>query len=252
MELRTFPKAVILACALAVPTAPSHAREIDPSTYLLLPGVTEGEHEVDVRMGDGSTGRHIPSERDLGIGFGVGVNSHWFTELAVQYRALSGTPDGFDSLEWENILQVAEPGEWPVDLGIMVAIDRPRDLAQGTALTVGPLLQKEFGRIQVNFNVLGSRLFGASPTNVHWAYQFQVKYRQSQAFEYGVQGFGSPASTSRAWVAYEDQTHRLGPVVLGKFPLGGERAIQYNAGLLFGTTSRSPSRTLRLQVEYEF
>jgi hypothetical protein len=245
-------RALLLAAATTA-MSDAGARDIDPSTYLLLPTVTQDERELDFRFGDGSVGQNIPSEWDAGLGFGLGVTERWFTEFAVQYRAPSATGAGWDSLEWENILQVSEQGEWPVDVGIAIEIDKPRLSNVGTTVYVGPLLQKDLGRIQLNLNVLANRQI-QSPQyrEMHWTYQFQAKYSYAEALEFGVQGFGSPGSTSRAFVSYEDQTHRVGPVVLGKISLGSERALQYNTAFLLGMTSRSPARTLRLQLEYEF
>jgi hypothetical protein len=57
---------------------------------------------------------------------------------------------------------------------------------------------------------------------------------------------------SATWAPYSDQVHRIGPVALGKFKFGRERSLAYNAAFLFGTTARSPDRTLRFQIEYEF
>ncbi len=34
----------------------------------------------------------------------------------------------------------------------------------------------------------------------------------------------------------DEQIHRLGPAIFGKFKLGGRQAIVYNAALLFGVT----------------
>jgi hypothetical protein len=249
--MKTVKALVLVAAAEAMSIA--GAREIDPSTYVLLPIVTLGEREIDLRFGSGSTGQHILPERDAGIGFGLGVSEHWFTEIAGQVRQASGSGVGFDSLEWENIVQVSEQGEWPVDLGVAVEVDRPRDPSLGTTVNLGPLLQKDIGRFQVNLNFLASHKFQAAQfPGVHWAYQFQAKYRYAPALEYGFQAFGSPGSTSRARVSFEDQTHRFGPMVLGKFRLSDGRGLQYNAAFLLGATNRSPERTLRFQLEYEF
>ncbi len=243
-----------LLIAMAATAAPcAGAREIDPSAYLLLPSVTPGEREIEFRLGDGSVGRNVPAEWDTSIALGLGLTRSWFSEIAAQYRAPSGAGAGWDSFEWENILQVSEPGEWPVDVGVAFEVDRPRDASLGTTLYFGPLLQKDFRRVQVNLNILAARqVLSPQYRELHWTYQFQAKYRYEEALEFGVQAFGGPGSTSRAWVPYEDQTHRIGPAMFGKIPLGSARELQYDAAFLFGATTRSPARTLRLQVEYEF
>ncbi len=225
----------------------------DASIYLLTPTVTEGEREIDFHAGVGSAGRSTRHEDDAGLGFGMGVTANWFTELAIQYRRSARDGTTIDAFEWENIVQLAEPGEWPLDVGIAVEVEQPRDPGEGTALRAGPLLQKEFGRFQANANVLVSRHFHTAQfPQMQSRYQAQIKYRDRQQFEYGIQAFGIMGSRAQSWTTYERQTHRVGPVAMGRLSLAGERSLSYNAALLLGTTAHSADRTLRVQLEYEF
>lgn len=245
-------RALALSLGLALASAAS-AREVDPSIYMFFPQVDQGERELDWHAGVGSDGRTIPFERDAGLGFGIAPTGSWFTELAVQYRQPDGASTAFDSIEWENIFQLAEQGEWPVDVGWVFEFEQPHIASQGSTLTFGPLLQKEFGRIQANLNILGAyQILLPQYSAMHWSYQAQVKYRARPEFEWGLQAFGSPSSTNHVHVDYEDQTHRLGPMVTGRLTVGSGQSLQYNAAFLFGITDKSPSRTLRLQLEYEF
>ncbi len=240
---------VSLALAWLAPAA----RAVDAGAYVLFPNVIEGEREIDWRCGVGSAGERTTLERNCGIGFGMGLTQHWFSEIALQYRRVGIESTAFDAVEWENIFQLAEPGEWPVDVGLALEIERPRDLAEGPAVRFGPLFQKEIGRFQANFNVLFGRHYRTTAlATVQVRYQGQVKYRYSQPLEFGLQAFGNLGDRSQSWSAYGQQIHRIGPAVMGKFPLGNERSVSYNAGFLAGTTGRSPDRTLRLQIEYEF
>jgi len=241
-----------VAIAMALLFSSAVTRAVDPSTYLLLPSVTQGEREIDLRSGWGSGDAAVDAVKAAGMGFGYGVTQHWFSEVAVQYRRTGNAGTEFDAFEWENILQLAEPGEWPVDVGLAVELERPRDTAEGTGVRVGPLFQKEFGMMQANLNVLlGRHIHSAQFESTTLSYQGQLKYRYSQPFEFGIQAFGNVGAVNR-WTSYEKETHRIGPVVLGKFPLANERSLSYNFGFLIGTTAKSPDRTLRLQLEYEF
>jgi hypothetical protein len=241
-----------VAFAWALLLAAGTARGADPSVYLLLPSVTEGERELDLRTGVGSGDDSARAAKAAALGLGYGVTQRWFTEATVQYQQTAGSGTGLDSFEWENILQLAEPDEWPVDVGLALELERPRDRAEGPAARVGALLQKEYGRVQINLNLLLTRHFhGTEFPSTALGYQGQVKYRDRQSLEYGVQAFGNVGAVNR-WGAYSTQTHRIGPVILGKFPLANERSIGYTLGVLLGTTERSPDRTLRLQVEFEF
>ena len=44
-----------------------------------------------------------------------------------------------DAFEWENKFQVTEAGEYPVDLGFIVELERPQDRSEGYEMRVGPL-----------------------------------------------------------------------------------------------------------------
>lgn len=242
-----------LGVGLVLTLRPQTAWTVDASDYLLLPTVHQGERELDWRSGIGSSGATALQEADSALGFGFGVTQHWFTELAVRYRRSAGSGTAFRAVEWENILQLGEPGEWPIDVGMAIDVEQTHDSQDGVEVLTGPLLQKEFGRFQANFNALVSRHFRDSellPTT--YEYQGQIKYRYSEPLEYGVQAFGTLGSKTQYWAAYHEQVHRIGLVVLGRFEFLRERSISYNAAFLLGTTAHSPDRTLRFQIEYEF
>ncbi|HEX7156498.1 MAG TPA: hypothetical protein VF229_04735, partial [Burkholderiaceae bacterium] len=165
-------------------------------------------------------------------------------------EGVSGTR--FDAVEWENLLQLSEPGEWPVDTGILVEIEKPHDTAEGWGVAAGPLLQRDVGPVQLNLNLLLTRRYRTQHDGpMKLRYQAQAKVRYSEPFEFGIQAFGSLGPWDR-WTSPADQTNRIGPAVFGRLPLAGGRSLGYNLGLLLGTTDGSPDRTLRLQIEYEY
>jgi len=116
---------------------------LDSSEYLFLPTVTtEGEREIDWHNGVRSSGDTIRQGADAGIGIGMAVTAHWYMELDLQYRKSAGTGTALDSIEWENILQIAEPNAWPIDVSLESEIERPQDTSEGPSIRIGPLLQK--------------------------------------------------------------------------------------------------------------
>ena len=238
-----------LALALTAHTAWS----VDASDYLLLPTVVQGEREIDWRTGIASAGTTTNAQTDYALGVGYGVTAHWFTELALHYGERQGSALQFRDIAWENILQLAEPGEWPLDVGISFEVERSQRSQDQLNVTGGALLQKEFGRVQANLNILLTHVIeGPEPATTRLQFQGQLKYRYSEPFEFGVQAFSNVSSYRTTWAPYAVQVHRIGPVALGKFKFRRERSLSYNAAFLFGTTDRSPDRTLRFQIEYEF
>lgn len=239
------------ALALLLPfTAPSaHA---GPSDYVITPTVEEGEREVDFKAGTAKS-RDGSRESKWSLGFGLGATSWWFTELYAIWHKEPGERRSFDAWEWENKFQLTKTGKYPVDLGFLVEIERPKDRSEGYEFRWGPLLQTEFGpRMQANLNLLLEkrvRVTDGGPAEL--GYQWQIKHRWQPQLEWGVQGFGEVGPWQH-WAASSAQSHIAGPAIFGRFKAGERQVIRYNAGWLVGLNHGSPRNTLRLQSEFEF
>ena len=221
-----------------------------PDEYVAVPGVEYGEREIELRYGS-ATRFGEPRASAAPLAFGYGATPWWFTEVYAKFKREGGHAR-YDAVEWENKFQLTEPGERFVDVGLLVEFEVPRLRAEGYELRIGPLLQKDFDRVQVNFNPLLERHFRADEhAGTALGYQWQVKYRWRPEFEFGAQGFGDVGPWN-SWLPAREQAHVLGPALFGKAPLGGRQAIKYNAALLFKGSSAAPQRTLRAQLEYEF
>jgi hypothetical protein len=254
---RATPLSVVVALLFAL--GAHDVLAVNADEYLFVPTVTQGEREIDLHLGTASSGDTTHAQSNAGLAFGVGVTQHWFTELDVEYRREPAVGTGLDAVEWENILQIAEPGQWPVDVGAMFNVEKsyaasrnsiPRE---GWSIRLGPLLQKDIGVAQVNINLFVSRFFQSSEFSAtQLSYQGQVKWRYSQPLEFGVQAFGRFSSSTQTWTPSPEEVHRVGPVVLGRLVMPRERSLSYNVAFLVGATAHSPDRTLRFQVEYEF
>jgi len=220
-----------------------------PADYVYTPMVEKGEREIDFKSG---TADSDPRKTVATIGLGYGANDWWFTEAYVKYAKEGSDGIKYDAFEWENKFQLTETGKYPVDVGFITEIEVARDSDEGIELKVGPLFQTDFDKLQLNGNLLFEKVFDAvvsSPTVA--GYQYQVKYRWQPELEYGLQGFGEMGEWDH-WDASEDQLHKVGPAIFGKFALGNRQAIKYNAAWLFGLTDATPDNTFRLQVEFEF
>ncbi|MBU6484934.1 MAG: hypothetical protein KGL70_10920 [Betaproteobacteria bacterium] len=234
--------------AAATSALPARA---DPDDYVSVPAVEYGERELELRLGTATQGGAERSSAGS-LAFGYGATQWWFTEVYAKFNRFGGASTHFDAIEWENKFELAEPGEYPVDLGVLVEVERPQDRAGGYELRLGPLLQKGFGPVQANANLFLQRHYRASgPAATELAYQWQLKYRWREAFEFGAQGFGGVGQWDR-WDPGHEQRHVLGPAVFGKLRLGGRKALVWNAAYLIKASSAAPDRTLRAQVEYEF
>lgn len=221
--------------------------------YVYMPTVEYGEREIDFKYG---TETPPAGERAAvtSIGVGYGATEYWFTELYLKREAEGGS--GITLAEWENKFQLLETGKYPIDLGFITELETPVSGSGPNEIKVGPLLQGEVGKVQLNLNLLFERAFGqaddsGTPFATNFLYQWQIKYRLQPSFELGLQGLGELGEWNN-WASDSEQIHKAGPAVFGKIPLGGREAIKYNAALLKGTSTAASDTTFRMQVEYEF
>jgi hypothetical protein len=222
-----------------------------PSDYVVTPIVEEGEREIDFKAGTRKL-RDGTRESAWSIGFGYGATSWYFTELYAKWHHEPGQQSAFDAWEWENRFQLTETGKYPIDVGFLLEIERPKDRSEGYEYRWGPLLQSEFGLWQANLNVLIEKHIRAAETEkAELGYQWQLKYRWKPSLEAGVQGFGAVGPWND-WASSKEQSHIAGPALFGRIKVGNHQAIKYNAGLLVGLNNASPKHTLRVQAEYEF
>ena len=245
-------KKIIYGALLVVSfSAPAFA---GPSEYIYMPKVEYGEREIDIKYGSRKMSGGDLSAASIGLGFGL--TEYWFSEVYVKYNRANDTTS-LDAYEWENKFQLTEIGKYPIDVGMLLEIERPQDRTEGYEVTFGPLLQTEFDKLQLNANLLFKRNYRADSANtMQTKYQVQAKYRLKKEFAFGMQGFGELGDYNH-WSSVSDQTHRFGPAIFGKFAIGNHQAIKYNMAYLIGKTPNSDnpnkdSQTLRLQLEYEF
>lgn len=224
-----------------------------PADYVYTPAVAQGEREIDVKYGTASPVAGS-SAQAFSLGFGYGATQSWFTEVYLKQERY-GTQNA-TLAEWENKFQLTETGEYPVDIGLVTELEAPLSSHVPWEFRSGPLLQKEFGKLQLNANLLFVRAFGKMdetgvPFSTNLAYQWQAKYRWQPVLEFGLQGMGEVGKWN-SWYPQAEQNHRMGPAIFGKLPLGNRQAIKYNAAWLFGASAATPNHTFRMQLEYEY
>lgn len=219
--------------------------------YVYIPQVEYGEREIDFKTGNGKVSGE-DREHVTSLGFGYGATDYWFTELYFK-RETAGN-EGISIVEFENKFQLTETGKYPIDIGLITEIEAPLQNGHPYEFKFGPLFQTDFGKLQLNANVLFERKFAGGRDQEHITeagYQWQVKYRWLPALEFGAQGLGEVGKWDH-WDDYNEQKHRIGPAVFGKIGLGSHQAIKYNAAWLLGVSDGAENSTLRAQVEYEF
>jgi hypothetical protein len=223
-----------------------------PADYVYTPTVEQGEREIDFKYGTAKQ-KDDTTNQVTSLGVGYGANEYWFTELYIKRERTDAQIT--DIAEWENKFQLTETGKYFVDVGFITELEVPINSSDAPKeIKVGPLFQKEIGKLQLNANFLFERAFGTADESGHsteFGYQWQVKYRLQPTLDLGLQGMGEMGKWDQ-WDTASKQNHRMGPAAFGKFALGNKQAIKYNAALLFGASDAAPNNTFRMQLEYEF
>ena len=150
-------KKSLLAASLV---ACSAAASAGPAAYVHTPTVEYGETELELHLG---TTREHGEERETAavLAVGRGVTQHWFTEIEAEFEREGSGGSRLEAIEWSNTLIFAEQGELPVDIGLLLVLERPMDHDEGWEVKVGALLQKDVGKVQLNFNPILERHFDA-------------------------------------------------------------------------------------------
>lgn len=223
----------------------------NPAVYVATPTITEGEREIELlhgaqRLGDGS------SATGTALKLGYGIRSWWAAEVGVLWHRDPGDRFAYGAWEIENRFALTEPGHYPVDLGLLVEVEKPKDRSEGWELRYGPLLQGQWGALQANLNLLFERhLHAAEPPVTEFGYQWQLRWRANPLLDWGAQGFGTTGPW-RHWNAQDEQSHQLGPALFGRRKLSPGTALKYDVALLFGAGAEAPRQALRARLEYEF
>ncbi|WP_410473481.1 hypothetical protein [Guyparkeria sp. TX1] len=199
------------------------------------PYVEQGEVELELRGVHGLDSGEYKTK----VGIGYGVTSRWFVEGYLIGEKEDGDFE-VEEAEIENKFQLTEQGQYWADFGLLVELEKAFD-EDAWETKVGPLVQKQFGKMVATGNLLFEKKFGDDVAQSDWETlgSAQLKYRLSPTLEPGIEYYGS------------EDTQALGPVLIGANPFGMER-VKWEAGLLFGLNDETEDSILRWQIEYEF
>jgi hypothetical protein len=235
----------VLRCALPamavllLSCAPRAARADD--FKVISPAVVAGERELEAQADTAwNAGARAQHEDTLKLAAGYGVAESWFTELELEWERAPGGPLARSATAWENVLQLTEPGRYWLDAGLFAELEAAAQPHVPNVLVLGPLLQKQAGRMLVTLNALLQHDFGADAApGSRAAYAGQLRWLLSGSLQPALEAFGEP------------HEQRAGPAVLGTLHLG-RAGLAYELGYLAGLTRDAPKHTLKASLELEF
>ena len=233
-------KAVIFFVLLCLPSLYAQADGIVvDKVYHPYVDALEKEMEYRTVIQDEQEGLLTPAEiHQFAIGTSVG------DKLFAEFYAI-GTKNrqgNFHLGAWEAELkwQLTEQGEYFADWGLLFEYENEVELDKNE-MTVGILAEKEFGRFSGTANLMLINEWGEDIVNEYeTVLATQIRYRQSQAFEPGIE-------------FYAGQNARgIGPVIQGNISLSLRKSLHWESGVIFGLGNDSPNTSYRFLIEYEF
>ncbi|MBX9726307.1 MAG: hypothetical protein K2X09_03485 [Rickettsiales bacterium] len=242
--------------ALAALTAMMASNVAVAADKLYAPYVTKGELELEYFgsvTADDNARRDNKQKHQFAVGYGV--NDFWFTEI---YANLAKDPEDnvkFDNVEWENIFQLTERGEYWVDVGASLAYEWSPKTSEADTIEGRLLFAKDIDKTSHILNLIGEKDVGSGPKEAFEGKAlWSSRYRYTQAFEPGFEirsDFGELKDTGD----FNDQSHAIGPAAYGKIPLGLTQdhadGMKYRVGYLFGVSDAAADGDAFVQLEYE-
>lgn len=177
-----------------------------------------------------------------------GFTSWWKAALYGELEKDGGSSYKYSATEIENIFQLTEVGEYWADVGAQVSYEFAHPSGSADKIEAFLLLAKNFNKFTTIANIGFEKEVGSyANKNPEGEIKWMAKYNYIPVLNPGVEYYGEFGEISST-ESYNDQKHRLGPVLYGKLGQG----VKYELGMLFGISHAAEDYTLKLNLEYEF
>lgn len=169
--------------------------------------------------------------------YGQAFDERWAGEV----YAISRPGDrGVDAVELEAKRQLTEQGEYAIDWGMLMELERcfACNSWEGSAAL---LAEHDWSRWVAVANLgIVYEWGGGIKSEFESRLAAQLRYRWSPAFEPGFELFSG------------EDTRAVGPALTGALRLGAGRALRWNAAVLIGVDGATPDTNVKMHIEYEF
>lgn len=206
------------------------------------PRVEYGETELELRteVTNNTQNKSDENKTQTKLEIGRGFTPHWMSELVAEFEQTNGSTKA-SSLEWENIFQLTEPGEYPIDLGIILETEKALISGEPNEVVAGLLLEKELNNFTATANINVEKQFGDNhATDIAKVFNGRLLWRYQSTLQPALETF------------LEKEKKQAGPMIYGVLNLANHKKLKYNAGVLLGLNNDSPDQVWRVNLEYEF
>jgi hypothetical protein len=237
------------AALFAVHIGASRAAPFKVYSPIVESGVTEIEYR-GYRDFDRRSEVDRSQTHKLGVGYGYGT---WWTEIYGEMEKEGGGSLKSESIEWENLFQLAPQGKYWADTGVLVEYEHAAHGGDPDKVAVAPLFEKELSpRLIATVNLRFVKEFGNNAVSgANFEYAARLKYNYTPHLEPAIEFFGDMGPINHL-LPHDEQSHWIGPALYGKAKLGGGHALVYSTALLFGTTRNASDARAVMRLEYEF
>lgn len=171
------------------------------------------------------------------LGIGKSVSDRLFVE---GYLIVSNNENSIDAYELEAKWQLTEQGEYAVDWGVIVELEKDR-YDNNWELATGLLMEKEWGTWTGSANLRAIYEWGNTiNAELESALALQARYRYSRYFEPALEFYSG------------QNTCGIGPVIMGDVKFSAGKKLHWEVGSIIGLDSTTPDNTWRLLTEFEF
>lgn len=249
MPYRTLALAAL--CFLAASPARAELQVRMPQVdYLELEFEHNGLVTFDTK---GSPQSHAQSYTNA---IGYGVLPWWGIELEGELASGGGQHLTWNALTMENTFQITQPGQYFFNLGFFFEYAQSTLSGQPSALTFGPIIQKELNDVLGldtlhTLNVFLSRDVGHNATSATgFQYAWQSVILTHPLISPGVEFYGTIPDITHAGPTAQQQ-HSVGPVLVGAVNFAPYGKLKYEVGYQFGLTPAFGHSAVRWKLEYE-
>jgi hypothetical protein len=182
----------------------------------------------------------IPDSQKHSIGFGRSLSDRWAVELYA--IALKGPNENLsvDTYELEAKWQLTEQGEYAFDWGLLFELEREIE-ENAWEFSTQMLVSRDWGKVSAIANIGVIYEWGERIQNeVETTLRVQTRYRLREAFEPALE------------LHMGQDTRAIGPALTGLVRISQGKKLRWELGLFAGLDEKSPDRTVKANVEFEF
>ena len=171
------------------------------------------------------------------LGIGKSLSDRLFVE---GYFIVSNNENSIDAYELEAKWQLTEQGEYAVDWGVILELEKDR-YDNNWELATGLLMEKEWGTWTGSANLRAIYEWGETiNAELESALALQARYRYSRYFEPALEFYSG------------QNTRGIGPVIMGDIKFSAGKKLHWEVGNIIGLDSSTPDNTWRFLTEFEF